>query len=92
LLGGTGHEKTFPLHGRPKGGSSLLTLVRVSSEESFEKALRRFKKTCEKSGVLADIRRHQHFEKPSERRKRKLNSAKRKVRRMARIQALKAGN
>jgi small subunit ribosomal protein S21 len=69
-----------------------LTLVRVSSEGSFEKALRRFKKTCEKSGVLADIRRHQHFEKPSERRKRKLNSAKRKVRRMARIQALKEGN
>lgn len=63
-----------------------MTLVRVSSDESFEKALRRFKKTWEKSGVLADIRRHQHFEKPSERRKRKLSMAKRKVRRMARLQ------
>jgi len=66
-----------------------LTLVRVSSDESFEKALRRFKKSCEKSGILADIRRHQHFEKPSERRKRKLNTAKRKVRRLQRLQEQK---
>ena len=63
-----------------------MTLVRVSSDESFEKALRRFKKSCEKSGILSDIRRHQHFEKPSERRKRKLNTAKRKVRRLQRLQ------
>lgn len=63
-----------------------MTLVRVSSDESFEKALRRFKKSCEKNGILADIRRHEHFEKPSERRKRKLNTAKRKIRRLARIQ------
>jgi len=62
-----------------------LTLVKVSSDESFEKALRRFKKSCEKNGILADIRRHEHFEKPSERRKRKLNTAKRKVRRLIRL-------
>ena len=52
--------------------------VRVGENETFESALRRFKKKCEKAGVLADLRRHQHFEKPSERRKRKLNAAKRK--------------
>ena len=52
--------------------------IRVKENESFESALRRFKKKCEKAGVLADLRRHQHFEKPSERRKRKLNAAKRK--------------
>lgn len=66
-----------------------MTLVRLTGEESFEKALRRFKKSCEKSGIMADIKKHQHFEKPSERRKRKLNTAKRKVRRMARLQELK---
>ncbi len=66
-----------------------MTVVRVSSAESFEKALRRFKKTCEKSGILSDIRRHEHFEKPSARRKRKLNAAKRKLRRLARIKLLK---
>jgi len=52
--------------------------VRVHEDESFENALRRFKKKCEKAGVLSDVRRHQHFEKPSEKRKRKLNAARRK--------------
>ena len=52
--------------------------IRVKEGESFESALRRFKKKCEKAGILSDLRRHQHFEKPSERRKRKLNAAKRK--------------
>ena len=52
----------------------------VRDNESFEVALRRFKKTCEKAGILSDIRKHQHFEKPSDRRKRKMNAAKRKNR------------
>ncbi len=55
--------------------------VIVREDENFEKALRRFNKTCERSGILADIKKHQHFEKPSERRKRKLAAAKRKNRR-----------
>jgi small subunit ribosomal protein S21 len=53
----------------------------IHEDESFERALRRFKKKCEKSGILADLRKHRHYEKPSERRKRKLNSAQRKNRR-----------
>lgn len=61
----------------PEGGVGMPG-IRVKDGESFESALRRFKKKCEKAGVLADLRRHQHFEKPSERRKRKLNAAKRK--------------
>jgi small subunit ribosomal protein S21 len=52
--------------------------IRLRDNESFESALRRFKKKCEKAGVLSDLRKHQHFEKPSERRKRKLNAARRK--------------
>jgi small subunit ribosomal protein S21 len=59
-------------------GGSHLPGIRVKEGESFESALRRFKKKCEKAGILADLRRHQHFEKPSERRKRKMNAAKRK--------------
>ena len=59
--------------------------IRVKEGESFESALRRFKKKCEKAGILADLRRHQHFEKPSERRKRKLNTAMRKNRRTRRV-------
>lgn len=58
-----------------------MTGVRVREDETFEKALRRFNKSCERSGILADIKKHQHFEKPSERKKRKMAAAKRKVRR-----------
>ena len=59
-----------------------MTGVRVRDDESFEKALRRFNKFCEKTGILTDIKKHQHFEKPSERKKRKLNAAKRKMRKV----------
>lgn len=58
-----------------------MTEVVISSEESFERALRRFKKKCEKAGILSDLRKHRHYEKPSERRKRKMNAARRKNRR-----------
>jgi len=58
-----------------------LTGVKVRDDESFERALRRFNKFCEKAGILTDIKKHQHFEKPSEARKRKLAAAKRKSRR-----------
>ncbi len=53
--------------------------IRVKDNESFESALKRFKKKCEKAGILADVRKHQHFEKPSERRKRKENNSRRKM-------------
>lgn len=55
--------------------------VIISENENFERALRRFKKKCEKAGILSDLRKHRHYEKPSERRKRKLNAARRKQRR-----------
>ena len=55
--------------------------IRVKDGESFESALRRFKKKCEKAGILSDLRKHRHYEKPSERRKRKMNAAVRKNRR-----------
>ena len=58
--------------------------VIIDEGESFEKALKRFKKKCEKAGILSDLRKHRHFEKPSERRKRKMNAAKRKLRKESR--------
>lgn len=57
--------------------------VKVREGESFEKALRRFTKACEKAGIISDIKKHQYFEKPSERRKRKENAARRKQRRLS---------
>jgi small subunit ribosomal protein S21 len=55
--------------------------VILSENENFERALRRFKKQCEKAGILSDLRKHRHYEKPSERRKRKMHAAVRKSRR-----------
>ena len=55
--------------------------IRVRENESFESALRRFKKICEKSGVLSEIRRREHYEKPSVRRKKKALAARKRKRR-----------
>jgi small subunit ribosomal protein S21 len=57
-----------------------LSEVIIQDDENFERALRRFKKKCERAGILSDLRKHRHYEKPSERRKRKLDAAIRKNR------------
>ncbi len=54
--------------------------IRVKEGEPFDKALKRFHKACEKAGILSEIKKHQHFEKPSERRKKKIAAARRKAR------------
>jgi len=72
------HRNDPDIRTSTKGGGNWMPGVIVRENEPFEKALRRFKKTCEKSGIMSDLRKHQHFEKPSERRKRKINSAKRR--------------
>jgi len=59
-----------------------MPVVKIREGENFEKAFRRFTKACEKAGLMSDIRKHQHFEKPSERKKRKLNTARRKQRKI----------
>ena len=67
-----------------KGGiNQSMPAVKVRDNESFEKAFKRFTKQCEKSGLMSDIKKHQHFEKPSAQRKRKLNAAKRRMRKMS---------
>lgn len=49
--------------------------VRVRENENFELSLRRFKRLCEKAGILADLRRHDYYEKPTWKRKRKKAAA-----------------
>jgi small subunit ribosomal protein S21 len=56
-----------------------MPLVRVKQNESFENVLRRFKKQCEKSGILSDIMKRDHYEKPSVKRKRKALAARKKA-------------
>jgi small subunit ribosomal protein S21 len=57
----------------------------VRDQESFERALKRFKKACEKAGIISEMKKHQHFEKPSEKKKRKINASKRKRMKMERM-------
>ncbi|MGH7428413.1 MAG: 30S ribosomal protein S21 [Candidatus Methylomirabilaceae bacterium] len=59
--------------------------VTVKGDESFESALRRFKKQCEKAGVLSELRRREHYEKPSVRRKKKAMAARKKAMKRLRI-------
>ncbi len=56
-----------------------MPFVQVREEESFENALRRFKRKCEKEGILTELRKRQHFEKPSVKRKRKAIQARKKI-------------
>ena len=53
----------------------------VDPTEPIDKVLRRFKKECQKAGIPAELRRREHYEKPSVTKKRKIEAAKRKLRR-----------
>jgi small subunit ribosomal protein S21 len=56
-----------------------MPVVQVREEESFENALRRFKRKCEKEGILTELKKRQHFEKPSVKRKRKNIQSRKKI-------------
>ena len=43
--------------------------IKVGKNETIDSALRRFKRTCQKAGTLAEVRKREHYEKPSVRRK-----------------------
>ena len=62
-----------------------MPIVRVRESDSFENALKRFKKQCEREGILSEIKKREHYEKPSERKKKKLLAARKKAYRKMRI-------
>jgi len=53
--------------------------IRIREGEAFEGALRRFKKQCEKAGILSDVRKREHYEKPSIRLKKKAIAARKRA-------------
>ncbi len=55
-----------------------MTKITVYEGESFDNALRRFRKSVERAGILRDVKKHQVYEKPSERRKRRRIAARKK--------------
>ena len=52
--------------------------IKVKPDESLDSALRRFKRTCLKDGVIAEVRKREHYEKPSVRKKKKSEAARKR--------------
>ncbi len=52
--------------------------VRVRENESLESALKRFKSQCDRSGVIQEVRKREHYEKPSVKRKKKAEAARKR--------------
>ena len=73
---------------RGPGDRPDMPVIKVKDNESFEGALKRFKKSCEKAGILTELRRREFYDKPSIRKKKKAAAARKralkKIRRMGR--------
>ena len=52
--------------------------IRVKENESLDSALRRFKRSCAKAGVISEVRKREHYEKPSVKRKKKSEAARKR--------------
>jgi len=65
--------RTFPSR---RGSEIRVTEIRLKKGEPVEKALRRLKKRIDREGTLKEVRNHRHFEKPSEKRRRKMKVAR----------------
>ena len=62
----------------PSEGGKYMSEVRVKENESLDSALKRFKRQCAKAGVLAEVRKREHYEKPSVKRKKKSEAARKR--------------
>ena len=61
-----------------KGREKFVAEVRVGKTESLDAALKRFKRSCAKDGVIAEVRKREHYEKPSVKRKKKSEAARKR--------------
>ena len=64
---------------KQKGGETMTT-VKVGENESLESALKRFKRKCQKDGIIGDIRKKEAYDKPSVAKKKKREAARKKAR------------
>jgi small subunit ribosomal protein S21 len=61
------------------GGGIRMAQVIVKENESLESALKRFKRSCARDGVMSELRKREHYEKPSVKRKKKSEAARKKA-------------
>jgi small subunit ribosomal protein S21 len=59
-------------------GGEFVSEIKVKENESLDSALKRFKRQCAKAGVLAEVRKREHYEKPSVKRKKKSEAARKR--------------
>ena len=67
-----------------EGGMFFMPAVKVRQNEPFEAVLRRFKKQCEKAGILTEIKKREHYDKPSVKKKKKIIAARKKIAKLRR--------
>ena len=80
LLNKYAHQKREILSawGERRGILQIMAEVRIKENETLDSALRRFKRSCAKSGVLSELKKRQHYEKPSVKRKKKSEAARKR--------------
>jgi len=61
-----------------RGGIKVMAEVKVKEGESLDSALRRFKRQCARSNILTDLRKREYYEKPSVKRKKKSEAARKR--------------
>ena len=61
-----------------RGGKKVMAEVKVKEGESLDSALRRFKRQCARSNILTDLRKREYYEKPSVKRKKKSEAARKR--------------
>ena len=66
------------IRAKKRKGVKKMSEIRVKDNESLDSALRRFKRSCAKSGVMSEVRKREHYEKPSVRRKKKSEAARKR--------------
>lgn len=62
----------------PSEGGKYVSEIKVKENETLDSALKRFKRQCAKAGVLAEVRKREHYEKPSVKRKKKSEAARKR--------------
>lgn len=65
------------MEGRDK---EMATEIKIKENESIDSALKRFKRSCALSGVMSEVRKREHYDKPSVKRKKKAEAARKKKR------------
>ena len=59
-------------------GGKFMSEVRVKENETLDSALRRYKRTCAKDGIMGEVRKREHYDKPSVKRKKKSEAARKR--------------